>query len=327
MNILITGITGFIGGHLCQRLIDEQKHDIVALVRPQTKKERYERFGKGVHIVETALTDQEEIDQIFRQHQFDCVFHVAAMRGGGAGSQAEFDLSNIDAPVILANASLKYETKFLFCSSVGVFGTIPQQLPPTEKTPRIGDNYYHYTKIEAEKRLLVLQDQGLQLVIIRPIITYGTGDHGFPFLLIKLTEKGLLFLPGQDIQIHLVDVRTLIDAFLQATWNADTLGKIYTVTDKAPVSLKALVSHISLQLRGEPYSAWKIFPTPLYRLAEFIFERVLKNDAWMTRVKLMSRDWYYDGTLAEKELHIQPKETIPNIDYVIEWYKGVMRET
>ncbi len=323
MNVLITGITGFIGGHLCQKLIDEGKHKIVALVRPQTRKERYERFADAIRISETEITDETAIHRIFAQHQIESVFHIAAMRGGGAASKEKFDQSNIEAPVVLANAALKCSAKFLFCSSVGVFGTIPAQLPPNEETPRNGDNYYHYSKIEAERRLHVLQVQGLQLTIIRPIITYGTGDYGFPFLLIKLAEKGFLLLPGRDIQIHLVDVRTLVEAFLKAANTPAATGKTYNMTDKTPVSLNALVNHISMQLHGRPYPVWKIFPTPLYRLAEFGFERVLKSDAWMTRVKLMSRDWYYDGTLAERELQLQRKETIPNIDYVISWYKNI----
>lgn len=323
MSILITGITGFIGGHLCQRLIDEENHTIVALVRPQTRKERYKRFADAVQIFETELTNEVAIDRIFAQHQLDCVFHIAAMRGGGGVSKKEFDRSNIEASVVLANLALKYNAKFIFCSSVGVFGTIPAQLPPNENTPRNGDNYYHYTKIETERRLHVLQEQGLQLVIIRPIITYGTEDTGFPLLLIKLTDKGLLLLPSRDIQIHLLDVRTLVEAFLQAAKTSAALGKTYNITDKTPVALKALVNHIAMQLHGRPYPAWKSFPTPLYRLAEFIFARVLKSETWMTRVKLMSRDWYYDGTLAEQELQIQPKETIPNIDTVITWYKNI----
>lgn len=323
MNILITGITGFIGGHLCQKLIEEREHKIVAIVRPHTRGERYERFASTVQISETALTNEVAIKQLFNRHQFDWVFHLAAVRGGGAASKQEYEHSNIEAPVILANAALHARAKFIFCSSVGVFGTIPSQLPPNEETPRIGDNYYHYTKIAAEKRLCALQGQGLQLTIIRPIITYGIGDQGFPFLLIKLTEQGFLLLPGRDIQIHLVDVHTLVDAFLRAAQNPIAVGKTYTITDKTPVSLKTLVNHISMQLSGKPYPTWKIFPTPLYRVAESIFEDILKSDAWMTRVKLMSRDWYYDGTLAEKELQIQPKTTIPNIDYVIQWYKEI----
>lgn len=325
MKILLTGITGFIGGHLCQQLITDRQHTIVALIRPKTKQNRYDRFAKHVKIVETDLTDAGAINRIFQQDTIEWMFHLAAMRGGGAASKEEFDRINIEAPVVLANAALKHGAKFLFCSSVGVFGTIPQRLPPTEETSKIGDNYYHYTKIEAEKQLLALQQQGLQLSILRPIITYGTGDRGFPFLLIKLIEKGILLLPTRDITIHLVDVRTLIQAFINVSRTPSAIGKIYTITDKEPVSLRMLVHHISMKLCGKPYPGWKIFPTFLYRLAESGFEHLLKNDAWMTRVKLMSRDWYYDGSFAEKELGIQSKETIPNIDYVVEWYKHVTR--
>jgi dihydroflavonol-4-reductase len=321
MNILITGITGFIGGHLGQRLLADQQHTLVAIVRPQTQHERYARFVNDAHIFETEFTDETSIQRIFAQHRFDCVFHLAAIRGGGVASKETFDRANIAAPVFLASAALKHDAKFIFCSSVGVFGTIPAQLPPNEHTPQIGDTYYHATKIEAEKRLLALQNQGLQLTILRPIITYGIGDCGFPFLLIKLVDQGFLPLPSQDIQVHLVDVRTLVEAFLRAAQTPEAVGKIYTITDKTPVSLKALVNQIAMHLHGKPYPPWKIFPTHLYRFAEFGFERILKSDAWMTRIKLMSRDWYYDGTLAAKELDIHLPETIPNFEYVVEWYK------
>jgi nucleoside-diphosphate-sugar epimerase len=327
MNILITGITGFIGGHLCQRLIDEHAHRIVALVRPGTTRARYARFVHAVDIKEIELTNSETLHQLWSREQFDCVFHLAAVRGGGAASHQEFDRSNIEAPVVLATAAHRHDTRFLFCSSVGVFGTIPQQLPPTEDTPKVGDNYYHASKIEAERRLIALQSKGLRLTIIRPIITYGPGDRGFPFQLVHLTAKGVLLLPTQDIQIHLVDVQTLVDAFLQAATRPEACEKIYTITDQAPVSLRELVQFISTRLAGKRYPPWKLFPTSGFRVAEYGVERILKSDAWLTRVKLMSRDWFYDGTLIVKELGIQPRATIPNFASMIDWYQHVKRET
>jgi nucleoside-diphosphate-sugar epimerase len=321
MKVLITGITGFIGGHVCQRLMADGAHTIVGLVRPNTPETRYHQFRPAIQVNEIDLTDRVAIDALFAQQQFDWVLHIAALRGGGAASRAEFDRSNIDAPLVLANAALKYGARFVLCSSVGVFGTIPQDLPPTEATPKVGDNYYHFTKIEAERRLSALQTQGLQLVIVRPIITYGIGDRGFPFLLIKLTEHGLLLLPTQDIQIHFVDVRTLAEAFAQILTAPDAIGKTYTITDRAPVSLHALVNHIASRLIGRPYPGWKRFPTGFYRLAEFGFAHVFKSEAWLTRVQLMSRDWYYDGTPAARDLRLQLHETIPNFDYVIDWYQ------
>lgn len=321
MKILITGITGFIGGHVCQRLMADDTHTIIGLVRPESPETRYDEFRPAIRVQSLNFTDRMAIDALFAQHQFDWVLHIAALRGGGAASRTEFDRSNIDAPIILAEAALKYGARFVFCSSVGVFGTIPQHLPPTETTPKVGDNYYHFTKIEAERRLSALQAQGLPLVIVRPIITYGIGDRGFPFLLIKLTEQGLLPLPTQDIHIHLADVRTLAEAFAQIVMTPETMGKTYTITDVAPVSLDALVNHIASRLTGRPYPGWKRFPTSLYRLAEFGFAHVIKNEAWLTRVQLMSRDWFYDGALAAHDLCLNLPATIPNFDYVIEWYQ------
>ncbi len=322
MNILITGITGFIGGHLCQRLLDDEKHEIVALIRPHTQKARYERFVNAVQMIEADLTDQAAIDRIMTEHHIDCVFHIAAMRGGGAASPEEFDNANIQAPIVLAEAALTHQAKYIFCSSAGVFGTIPARLPPDETTLRNPDNYYHYTKIEAERRLHDLEKQGVHLVIIRPIITYGSGDRGFPFLLVQLVDRGLLLLPTQDIRIHLVSVETLVEAFVQAAVRPEAVGKCYTITDNSPVSLRAFVNHIATQLHGQPYPDWKRFPTPLYRLGEFFFERILNNDAWKTRVKLMSRDWYYDGSKAAKELQLHLKDTFSGIEDVITYYSS-----
>jgi hypothetical protein len=76
-------------------------------------------------------------------------------------------------------------------------------------------------------------------------------------------------------------------------------------------------------LRGKPYPAWKMLPMTLLRLAEFGFARLLKSDAWLTRVRLMSRDWYYDGSLAAKALSLELPATLSNFDYVLDWYRQV----
>lgn len=324
MKILITGITGFIGGHVCQRLLTEGIQDVTALVRPGTLQERYARFRRGARVLAMDFTDDESLDRLFTEGVFDCVCHIAAVRGGGNASREEFERSNIQASLALAQAARRHGARFLFCSSAGVFGTIPQQLPPTEETPKVGDNYYHYTKIEAERRLLELQEQGLRLTIIRPIITYGLGDRGFPFQLVHLTAQGLLVLPTQDISIHLVDVQSVVEAFLRAATRQDVCGKIYTIADQSPVSLRALVQFIATRLAGKRYPAWKIIPTSVLRMAEYGIEHILKNDLWMTRVKLMSHDWWYDGSLAARELQVQPKMTIPNFAAMIDWYRSIM---
>ena len=321
MKILLTGLTGFIGGHLGRRLVQTREHQLVGLVRPQTDPARFAPFAADMRIIPLEFTDAAAVNRLFAQEQFDCVLHLAAIRGGGAATQAEFYRSNVQAPLTLARAALQQQARFVFCSSVGVFGTIPRDLPPTEQTPRHGDNYYHATKIEAEARLRSLAQQGLDLVIIRPIITYGEGDRGFPFVLMKLIDQGVLLLPTRDLQIHLVDVQTVVAAFVRAAICPAARGKVYTVTDKTPISLTALVDHFARQLHGRPYPTWKRVPTACLRLAEWGLAHVVSSEAWLTRVQLMSRDWYYDGSDAARDFQIDLPETIPHINRALAWYQ------
>ena len=131
----------------------------------------------------------------------------------------------------LAEETLKQNGKFIYCSSVGVFGTIPKELPPTEATERVGDNYYHLSKILAEEQLQKMTKDGLNLIIIRPTITYGIGDFGFPFSLIKMVDKGIFFR-CRNTKIHLVDVNYLAEAFIKATTLDLKNGSAYNIVDK-----------------------------------------------------------------------------------------------
>ena len=324
MNILITGITGFIGGHLCRKLLNEKNNKIVALIRPNTKVERYRKFrNEGVICKFGKLISQDFIKKIFDENKFDVVYHIAALRGGRNFSKKGYYDANVNATKYIAEQCLEHNCKLIFCSSVGVFGTIPYELPPNENAKKNADNYYHFTKIEAEKILQKLVKNGLNLIIIRPAITYGKGDYGFPYKLINLVDKGLMILPSQDIKINMVDVETLTSAFINAGRKNLPSGNTYSIADKEPISLKELVDFINYQVRKKKYPSWKKLPTFLFRLLEFIFAKIIKNELFKTKIQLISRSWFYDGSRAEKELEISSVKTIPNFKYVIEWFKSL----
>lgn len=326
MNILITGITGFIGGHICRKLLEEKNDRIVAIIREKTKVERYEKFeSKGVICKFGELNSQNFIEKIFSEIRFDIVFHIAALRGGRNFSKKDYYDTNVNATKYIAEQCLKHNCKMIFCSSVGVFGAIPNELPPNENTNRKPDNYYHFTKIEAENELQKLVKNGLNLIIIRPSITYGKGDYGFPYKLINLVDKGLMILPSQDIKINMIDVETLTSAFINAANENLKSGNAYNISDKIPVSLEKLTNFINIELKSENYPKWKKIPTFLFRVLEFIFSKIIKNELWLARIQLISRSWYYDVSQAEKDLKITSHNTIPNFKYVLEWYKKTGR--
>ncbi|MCP4401474.1 MAG: NAD(P)-dependent oxidoreductase, partial [bacterium] len=172
---------------------------------------------------------------------------------------------NVDATEALARVAIKKSAKFIYCSSVGVFGAIPKELPPSEATERQQDNYYHYTKILAEECLEELKQEGLDYVVVRPSITYGTDDFGFPYSLVNMVKKGVFLNCVAPVKIHMVDIRILSQAFINAAERSVKNGGAYNLCDLHPVNLKELVNFISQELFHDDYPKFKTLPTLAFR--------------------------------------------------------------
>ena len=214
--VLITGATGFIGSHLTEKLLLKPQYHIVTIVR---KKRNYKNVidleNKGVTIVEGDFYDKNLVEKTFRDFPIQHVIHIAALRGGGIGQSEDYYKVNVFGTEVLLEASLKNQIKkFIFCSSVGVFGTIPSELPGNLNTGFNGDNEYHKSKILAEAKVQEFISKGLDSYIVRPTITYGKGDDGFPSILIQMVRNKNLLLSNKDNKIHLLDVNKLADIFI-----------------------------------------------------------------------------------------------------------------
>ncbi|MEA1973819.1 MAG: NAD(P)-dependent oxidoreductase, partial [Candidatus Cloacimonadota bacterium] len=218
MNLLLTGATGFIGKHVLQELLQKTKYKITVMIRPDTKS-RLNDFMDEVDIVEIDLTNIYKLRSYLSENIFEKIIHIGAIRGGRKYSKTDYFTANVKATEQIALAAKEANSRLVFCSSVGVFGAIPLELPANNQTQKQTDNYYHYTKIEAEK---IIQKQvlyGLDAIIIRPAITYGVGDYGFPYTLTKMIDKKILFMPNKIVRIHLTNVHVLAEGFVKALNN------------------------------------------------------------------------------------------------------------
>lgn len=317
-SILITGISGFIGRHVAAALM--KKHALTALIRPGTNPRRIEQFKDHVTFEELDLTDIPALRTYLKKSEFDCIIHIGALRGGRKFPKSDYFDANVNATEQLALFARETNTQFLFCSSVGVFGAIPQELPATSKSPRQEDNYYHFTKIQAER---IIQRQvlyGLDAAIVRPAITYGAGDYGFPYTLTKLTDKKLLVYPQDDVTIHLTHVDLMVQAFVRLLDGEYQSGSEYIVADRHPVKLSQLASFINQELRGKDYPASRKIPGKWFLLGENC-ARFFHNELWISRFELISKSWYYDVEKTYAELGLKSTETIPAFRSVTSWYK------
>lgn len=321
-KILITGITGFIGRHVARLLLQKKGLEIVALIRPKTDKARIAEFDGQVQLHEIDLTDISGLRGFLKKNSFQQIIHIGALRGGRRYPHKAYFDANVNATEQIALSAKANDSELVFCSSVGIFGAIPLELPANNFTKKQEDNYYHFTKIRAEA---IIQKQvlyGLKAVIIRPAITYGKGDYGFPFTLTRLVHKKLMFLPDRDVMIHLTNVEQLANVFAKLNDHHFKPGAAFNVADAQPVKLHDLVNFISNELVGKPYPKSRTIDYRIFEKAEKM-ARFFKNELWTSRFELISKSWFFDVQPTRQEFGLKAANTIPGFAVVTDWYKSL----
>ncbi|MBN1949165.1 MAG: NAD(P)-dependent oxidoreductase [Candidatus Cloacimonetes bacterium] len=318
-KILLTGITGFIGRNVARVLLNNG-HELICPIRPDTSQHRWQDFQDKITTISLDLSDIKQLRDFLSANCFDAIVHIAALRGGRKYSRDQYFQVNVNSTEQLIINAMANQSQFLFCSSVGVFGAIPSTLPANNRTPKIADNYYHFTKIRAEQLIQNYVLKGLKAVIIRPSITYGAHDFGFPFTLTKLIEKKLLFLPNTPVKIHLTNIDLLEQAFEKALDIPLESGSEFIVADAKPVDIHDLANYISSQIHGKPYSRNRVLSPVYFRMGEKLAD-ALHSDLWKARFELISRSWFYDVSESMNILNLKKIDTIPAFKTVTDWYK------
>jgi nucleoside-diphosphate-sugar epimerase len=317
-KILITGITGLIGSNTA-RLLLNTFDELHALVRPGTAQSRLADFQDKVNIVPLDLADIPKMKEFLKDNSFDTIIHIAALRGGRKFSRKTYFDVNVNASEQLMINALKNDSEFVYCSSVGVFGTSPQILPANNKSPQIAENYYYFTKKRCEELIQKYILSGLKAVILRPSITYGQGDFGFPYKLISLIDRGLLFFPKEDITIHLTKVDLISNIIVKLLKTQFKSGSAYIIADLEPVKLFDLVNFISREIKGKEYGNSHRISQSYFKFLMAIL-KIFRKDDMISSIELISKSWYYDVQSIYDDLNIKPVNTISEFKSVLEWY-------
>lgn len=173
---LVTGGAGFIGSHVVKNLL-QLNHEVVVLDDLSGGFE--ENVDSDAIFVKGSITDVDLIDELFSEHQFDYVYHLAAYAAEGLSHfirRFNYE-NNLVGSINLINAAVNYKVKtFIFTSSIAVYGAAKP--PIKEDTYPIPEDPYGIAKFAVEQDLKTAHEMfGLNYIIFRPHNVYGINQN------------------------------------------------------------------------------------------------------------------------------------------------------
>ena len=172
MKSLVTGGAGFIGAHVTNELI-KLGHSVVVLDDLSGGFE--DNIDSKAIFIKGSVTDYELLKELFDEHRFDYVYHLAAYAAEGLSHFIrKFNYeNNLLGSIHLVNESIKHKIKcFVFTSSIAVYGA--GQLPMTEDTVPQPEDPYGVSKYAVELDLRAAHEMfGLNYIVFRPHNVYG----------------------------------------------------------------------------------------------------------------------------------------------------------
>lgn len=245
MKALITGITGFVGSHLADYLIDEVGVEVHGIKRPRS---RIEFVRYDVHYHEGDITDYSSIASIVKEVQPDFIFHLAAQSYVPLSWSAPHTtmITNAIGTLHILEAVRQHcpTAAIQIAGSSEEYGLVaPEDCPITEKQPLRPQSPYGVSKVTTD--LLAQQyhrSYGLKTIITRAFNHTGP-RRGDVFIcsqiakqlaLIKLGKaEPVLKLGNLEAVRDFTDVRDMVRAYWLAVNNCQP-GVPYNIgTSKA----------------------------------------------------------------------------------------------
>jgi nucleoside-diphosphate-sugar epimerase/predicted dehydrogenase len=267
-KVAITGATGFIGGRLAERLL-EQGAEVRCLVRSMGAAVRLARLPVEIHKVD--LTDAAAVTEALKDVQL--VFHCAYDPRSSSHNL-------IGTRNLIAAASAAKVKRFVYTSTFSVYEPFPDG-PLTEET-RDGDKSWVYTrtKLDLEKAVLdAVREKGLQGTIIQPTIVYGPFSRPWTIAPAEMLLYGTVVLPDQGEGLcNAVHVDDVVDAMILMTQRPEAVGERFVISGPEPVTWGRFFEAFAKALRIQG---------PVYRPAATIAR---ENSGLMHDIKLVARN-------------------------------------
>ena len=326
MKILITGASGFIGSFIVEEAIRRGFETWAAVRRSSSK--AYLQDAR-IHFVELNLSSKEQLVEQLRDKHFDYVVHAAGVTK--CLHKQDFARINTEGTKNLVDALLEVGMplkRFVFVSSLSIFGAIKEQQPYEEiretDTPQ-PNTAYGMSKLAAEQ-YLAQQASRVPYIIVRPTGVYGPREKDY-FIMAKSIQQHSDFAVGFKRQdITFVYVKDVVQAIFLALDKGQN-GRKYFLSD-GQVYQSETFSNLIHEALGRPW--WIRIKAPIWvlRVVTFFGEYIGRMTGKVTALNndkyhiLRQRNWRCDIQPAIDELGYQPEYDLARgVKETIKWYQ------
>ena len=325
MKVLVTGATGFLGGHLVEALL-HHGHQVVAMARQGSDTELLDRLR--VEIRRADLGDVESLQKALLGT--DIVIHLAAYYTF-SGKKEMYDRVNVQGTRNLLEAMERANVRsIIYCSSTEAMGPTHDGAAD-ENSPCLPYYEYGRSKLRAENLVSKASAKGIEHVILRPSGVYGPrnlDDVSYWFITTFAKTIASKFIIGDGKKVlQFVHVSDVVQGFILALERFQAVkGRTFIISDSRAYSYEEIYAILAVIFGKDPPVMH--IPVPLAKVMVApvqLLNWIRRRHNFIWRVSTMDTfrmDRDYSIMRARADLGYEPKHAIPQgLTETAIWYK------
>ena len=269
---LITGGAGFIGSHLCEKLV-KLNHKVTVIDNFEVgKRSNLSSLNKLINIKNSDIRNYVKIEKLFKN--VDYVFHLAALADivPSIENPTNYYETNVTGTLNVVKASIRHKVKkLIYTASSSCYG-IPKKYPTPEKTEIKPEYPYALTKRLGEEIALHFgKVYNLNVTSLRFFNVYGprartSGTYGavFGVFMAQKVKKKPLTIVGSGRQSRdFTYVSDIVDAMISVLNEKKSKNQIFNVGSGKTVSVNRIVKLMKVKKTihipkrpGEPFQTF-----------------------------------------------------------------------
>ncbi|MDT3739674.1 MAG: NAD-dependent epimerase/dehydratase family protein [Candidatus Kapabacteria bacterium] len=321
---LVTGINGFIGSNLAERLLSEG-WQVRGLVRKTSDLKFLE--GMDIEYFYGDITEPESLT--LPMTGVDKVFHVAALSSDW-GHYEKFYKINVDGTMNVARAAYKAGVeRMVYISTVAMYGFGRLNVSESDEKRHTEFPYCQTKKIAEEQVFAYAKASGLRLTAVKPGNVFGIKDHTFIEKYLDALISGKAgYVDSGKRKTCPVYIENLVDGIMLASEKEEAIGETFFITDGLDITWREFTEKLSDEMEiKRPKSS---FPFMLAFAAAYLMEFIYsafdsKEPPLLTRYRIYNggSDYTFSIEKARRVLGYEPKVSFDeSIKRTVNWFKN-----